>query len=156
MRLESRRKSEETRARCKFQRALRSKKEGARSRRGPANCHEEGHNKWLLILWIIQMIPKHGKWFSLLLCHYALLVFLVVFFFLLHHRLSSFWANRDFSCQCCERLITGWITVAKEFRGCLLVLRENDDRVCFRVELWYRDCLLQFWFELVVVLVCCT
>ena len=34
-----------TRARRKFQRALRSKKEEARSRRGPANCHEEGHNK---------------------------------------------------------------------------------------------------------------
>ena len=42
-----------TRAKCKFQRALRSKKEEARSRRGPANCHEEGHNKWRLILWII-------------------------------------------------------------------------------------------------------
>ena len=42
-----------TRARCKFQRALRSKNEEARSRSGPANCHEEGHNKWHLILWII-------------------------------------------------------------------------------------------------------
>ena len=39
-----------TRVRCKFQRALRSKKEMAKSRRGPAKCHEEGHNKWLLIL----------------------------------------------------------------------------------------------------------
>ncbi|CAD1468268.1 unnamed protein product [Heterotrigona itama] len=66
--------SRKTRARCKFQRALRSKKEEAKSRRGPANCHEEGHNKWLLILWIIQMIPEHGKSFSLLLCHYALLL----------------------------------------------------------------------------------
>ena len=27
------------------------------------------------------MIPEHGKSFSLLLCHYALLVFTVVFFF---------------------------------------------------------------------------
>ncbi|CAD1481096.1 unnamed protein product, partial [Heterotrigona itama] len=42
-----------TRARRKFQRALRSKEEEAKSRRGPANCHEEGHNKWFLILWII-------------------------------------------------------------------------------------------------------
>ena len=62
--------------RFKFQRASRLKK-----RRGPANCHEEGHNKWLLILWIIQMIPEHGNSFSSLLCHYALLVFVVVFFF---------------------------------------------------------------------------
>ena len=44
------------------------------------------------------MIPEHGKSFSLLLCHYALLVFVVVFFSLLHHRSSSFWANREFSC----------------------------------------------------------
>ena len=70
-----------TRARYKFQRALRSKKEEAKSRRGPTNCHEEGRNKWFLILWIIEMVPKHGKSFSLLLCHYALLVFVVVFFF---------------------------------------------------------------------------
>ena len=40
------------------------------------------------------MIPEHGRSFSLLLCHYALLVFVVVFFFLFHHRTSSFWANR--------------------------------------------------------------
>ena len=39
-----------TRARRKFQRALRSKEEEAKSRRGSANCHEEGHNKWFLIL----------------------------------------------------------------------------------------------------------
>ena len=42
------------------------------------------------------MIPEHGTSFSLLLCHCALLVFVVVFFFLLHHRSLPFWANRDF------------------------------------------------------------
>ena len=29
------------------------RKKEAKSQRGPANCHEEGHNKWVLILWII-------------------------------------------------------------------------------------------------------
>ena len=42
-------------------------------------------------------IKGHGKSFSLLLCHYAFLVFVVESFFLLHHCSSSFWANRSFS-----------------------------------------------------------
>ena len=63
-----------TRARCKLQRALRSKKEEAWSRRGPTNCHSRG--QLLMISYLlngksIQSIGNHS-------CHYArFLVFVV-------------------------------------------------------------------------------
>ena len=52
--------------RCKFQRASRSKKEEAMSRRGPANCHARGQ---LLMASHLLDHPENGKSFSLLLCH---------------------------------------------------------------------------------------
>ncbi|CAD1475456.1 unnamed protein product [Heterotrigona itama] len=60
-----------TRARRKFQRALRSKKEEAISRRGPANCHRRGQLLMVTYVLMVEIHSEHSKSFLLLLCHYA-------------------------------------------------------------------------------------
>ena len=75
-----------TRASCKFQRALRSKKEETRSRRGPANCHRRGQ---LLMAPYLLDYPENRKSFLLLLCHYVRPFLLFIFFFLANVQLDT-------------------------------------------------------------------
>ena len=87
------------------------------------------------------MISEHGRSFSLLLCHYALLIFVIVFFLLFHHRSSSFWANCGFSCSCCERLLR-----------VELELRRYNNRVRFGVANYDTAIVfLQFWLLICIV-----
>ena len=79
--------------RCKFQRALRPKKEEARQ-----TAIEEGNYEWLPILWIIQSMGSHSCYYFVTMLAFSICSSSSPFFLAdVYIGLSSHWANRGFS-----------------------------------------------------------